>query len=87
VNRDENAPLWRSIGIQRSFRAEKEDKILIYMEVPIVEMVNLVGCIGAVKGAVRRNLGAVKGPGGAVILPKSSREGLAGPGNPGQYLK
>jgi hypothetical protein len=35
-----------------------------------------------VKGAVKGNYGAVEGPGGAVILAKSSREGLAGPGNP-----
>jgi hypothetical protein len=39
--------------------------------------------IGAVKGAVKGNFGAVKGPEGAVVSAKSSREGLAGPGNPG----
>jgi hypothetical protein len=43
---------------------------------------NKSGGIGAVKGAVEGNFGAVKGPEGAVILAKSSREGLAGPGNP-----
>jgi hypothetical protein len=36
-----------------------------------------------VKGAVTGCYGAVKGPGGAVILARSGREGLAGPGNPG----
>jgi hypothetical protein len=35
-----------------------------------------------VKGAVRAKLGAVKGPEGAVVSGKSSREGLSGPGNP-----
>jgi hypothetical protein len=40
------------------------------------------GWIGAVKGAVKGNFGAVKGPEGAVVTAKSSREGLAGPGNP-----
>jgi hypothetical protein len=39
--------------------------------------------IGAVKGAVKGNFGAVKGPEGAAVLAKSSREGLVGPGNPG----
>jgi hypothetical protein len=38
---------------------------------------------GAVKVAVNLNFGAVKVSGGAVILAQSSREGLAGPGNPG----
>jgi hypothetical protein len=41
---------------------------------------------GAVKVAVKGNFGAVKVSGGAVILAKSSREGLAGPGNPGRSL-
>jgi hypothetical protein len=35
-----------------------------------------------VKVAVKEDFGAVKVSGGAVILAKSSREGLAGPGNP-----
>jgi hypothetical protein len=37
---------------------------------------------GAVKVAVNLNFGALKVSGGAVILAQSSREGLAGPGNP-----
>jgi hypothetical protein len=36
-----------------------------------------------VKGAVKGNYGAVKDPKGAVISAESSREGSAGPGNPG----
>jgi hypothetical protein len=49
----------------------------------------LVRCtvIGTIKGAVKRaveaNFGAVKGRKRAVDLGLSSREGLAGPGNPG----
>jgi hypothetical protein len=39
--------------------------------------------LGAVKGAPDANFGAVKGRKRAVILVKSSREGSAGPGNPG----
>jgi hypothetical protein len=31
--------------------------------------------------------GAVKGPGRAVISARSSREGSAGPGNPGERFK
>jgi hypothetical protein len=38
----------------------------------------------AVKGAVMANFGAVKGPEGAVVSGKRSREGLARPGNPGR---
>jgi hypothetical protein len=37
----------------------------------------------AVKGAVQGNFGAVEGPKRAVNSGKSSRQGLAGPGNPG----
>jgi hypothetical protein len=39
-----------------------------------------------VKGAVQGIFGAVKGSGGAVILTKSGREGLAGPGNPAENV-
>jgi hypothetical protein len=41
---------------------------------------------GAVKGAVMANFGAVKGPEGAVVSGKRSREGLAGPGNPWAHI-
>jgi hypothetical protein len=41
--------------------------------------------VGAVKGAAEENFGAVKGWKRAVILEKSSREGSAGPGNPGGH--
>jgi hypothetical protein len=37
---------------------------------------------GAAKVAVKKNFGAVKVSEGAVILAKSSREGLSRPGNP-----
>jgi hypothetical protein len=38
-----------------------------------------------VKGAVKGNYVAVKDPKGAVISAESSREGSAGPGNPGGH--
>jgi hypothetical protein len=43
--------------------------------------------VGAVKGAAEDNFGAVKGQKRAVILKKSSREGSAGPGNPGAEVR
>jgi hypothetical protein len=61
--------------------------VVVSYATPISDTQLSTAYVGAVKGAAEDNFGAVKGQKRAVILKKSSREGSAGPGNPGAEVR